>query len=718
MTKVPARPVALRILPAGAAPASLLLCLIGLASPLPSSAQKKTIDPADICNLKRVEDPAISPNGRLVAYAVKVPVAYGQHDDTHIWLAQTDRPGTARPFAYSAAAADESPAWSPDGTHLAFLSDRPNPLAQSETSPFRFTVAPGTDVKAFHPGAKDKNEDESGAEKQGKQLWYIALDGGEAEPLTNLPGSILSFKWSPDGRFIAFIRADTDSPADRARKAAGNDEHFIDGDYHYQRLWIYDLAERQARLLSQQDLNIDSIDWSPDGATILARVSPTPRIDDYWRVSKVVLIDAKTGAVTRTIETDSGYTSPTFSHDGKRIAFSRFTPRAITDVHLVMNLADGKVIELENKLPGTVYQMLWDGTGGHLLVSEYVGAHTEEIEVDTADFTVKPVPGISVAGEDFDASHDGRTVAYLGNSPKSPADVYIWKDGSSQAVTDINPQVAQWSIGTQREISWKNPNDHRIIYGVVALPPGYQQGVRYKTIVLVHGGPEEAWTLAFDGNWYNYATMLASHDYVVLLPDPRGSDGQGPAFTEADYQQWGGGDFEDVMAGVDYLIQQGITDPNRMAIGGWSFGGFMTAWAVTHTNRFKAAVDGAGVVDLYSMATTTDISPSFMRRYLGPLATNAAIYDRESPVRYLSHYESPALTVELQAQIGCNLFCNERFIHIEAKHILHRICSMVAVFWPGCPSVQLPNNQHQNAARRSHAFGHRCIPSQTGPSDE
>lgn len=636
--------------------AALPLCLIALARPL--HAQKKTIEPADIANLRRVEAPALSPDGHFVAYTVNTPVALNQHRDAHIWLAETDRPGTARPFVYSGGA-DTSPAWSPDGTRLAFLSDRPNPLAEGEGSPFHFSLAPGTTRKDVSAPAQD----EKGEKKQGMQLWLIALNGGEAEPLTNLPGDIRSFKWSPDGRSIAFIRTDTDSPEDQARTKAGNDEHLIDADYHYDRLWIYDLAARQARLLTAEDFNVDSIDWSPDGSTIVARISPTPRIDDYWRVSKVVLLDSRTGAVTRTIEERSGYTSPTFSHDGKRIAFSRFTPLAITDIHLVVNLADGKEIELEKKLPETVFEMVWNGPGSHLLVSEFVGAHTEEVDVDTADFSVRPVTGISVTTEDFDSSRDGSTVAFLGNSPASPADVYIWRDGNAQRVTDINPQVANWSIGTQREISWKNPNDHRTIYGVVVLPPGYRPGIRYKTIVHVHGGPEEAWTVGFNGNWYNYATMLASHGYVVLLPNPRGSDGQGPAFTEANYQAWGGADFEDVMAGVDYLIAQGITDPGRMAIGGWSFGGFMTAWAVTHTDRFKAAMDGAGVVDLYSMATTTDISPSFLRRYMGPLASNAAVYDRNSPVRYLSDCHTPVLVLDGEADTRVPMSQGQEFYH-------------------------------------------------------
>lgn len=637
--------------------ALMLLCPLAVA-PLAAHAQKSAVEPSDIANIRKVEAPRVSPDGSLVAYAVDTPVAAGKHRDAHIWLASADHPGTARPFAYSASA-ENAPEWSPNGTHLAFLSDRPNPLAESSNSPWHFSIAPGTNRKDVTAPPKD----EADSAKKGMQLWWIALNGGEAEPLTNIPGGIRSFKWSPDGKSIAFIRTDTDTPEEHARKAAKNDQNLIDRDYHYDRLWIYDLAARQARLLTSEDINVDAIDWSPDGSMIVARVSPTPRIDDYWRVSKVVLLDTRTGAIARTLEEHSGYTAPTFSRDGKQIAFSRFTPRGITDVHIVQNLADGHEIRLEDKLPGTVSQMLWIGPGSHLWVSEFVRAHTEAVEIDTASFTVKPLPGISVTSEEFHASPDGSTVAFLGDTPSSPAEVYVWKDGSAQAVTSTNPQVAQWNLGTQREISWQNPHDHRTIYGVVVLPPGYQSGVRYKTIVHVHGGPEEAWTVGFNGNWYNYATMLASHGYVVLLPDPRGSDGQGPAFTEADYQDWGGGDFADIMAGVDYLIAQGIADPDRMAIGGWSFGGFMTAWAVTHTDRFKAGMVGAGVTDLYSMATTTDISPSFSQGYMGPLAANAALYDQHSPVRYLNQCHTPVLVLHGEADVRVPTSQGQEFYH-------------------------------------------------------
>jgi dipeptidyl aminopeptidase/acylaminoacyl peptidase len=663
----------------------LAYCAIALFA-VSAGAQKSAVQPADIANLKRVEVPRISPDGKLIAFTVDTPVAAGKHRDAHIWLVPADHSAPARPFAYSGAS-ESSPDWSPDGAYVAFLSDRPNPLGQSDHSPYQFALAPNT-TRPDIPAKPDTKLIDP--EHPGMQLWLIALNGGEAAPLTYLPGGIRTFKWSPDGKSIAFLRSDTDSKEEHDRKEAKNDETHVDANYRFSRLWIYDLASHQTRLLTSQDMNIDTLDWSPDGKTIVSRVSPTPRLDDFWRVSKVTLFDVATGAITRTLEEHSGYEPPAFSHDGDYIAFSRFTKRTITDMHFVMRLADGKETRLEDKLPGTIGQMLWVGPSHRLLLAKYVAGHTEAVEVDAADSTVTPLSGISVTSEEFHTSSDGHTLTFLGDSPSAPHEVYAYANGKTEALTSTNPQVANWSLGTQREITWTNPKDHRTVHGVVVLPPDYQAGTRYKTVVHIHGGPEEAWTIGFNGNWYNYATMLASHGYVVLLPNPRGSDGQGPDFTEANFQDWGGGDFGDIMAGVDYLIAQGITDPDRMVVGGWSFGGFMTSWTVTHTDRFKAGMVGAAVTDLYSMATTTDISPSFEDGYFGALSGNFEVYDKHSPVRFVANCHTPVLVLHGEADPRVPLSQGQEFYH--ALHFLGKDAVMIT--YPREPHI-FTEREHQ-----------------------
>jgi dipeptidyl aminopeptidase/acylaminoacyl peptidase len=535
---------------------SLLFSALLAFAPIIAAQQGNIVTPADIVNLKQVSAPQISPDGKLAVYVVTTPMVAGAHKNAHVWITATDQPANPHPFAISSGA-DTNPRWAPDGGSIAFLSDRKSPLGDPGMSTFHFSLSETED-------RIDLKDPDIHADDPGMQLWLLSLSGGEAVPLTYIRGGIKTFRWSRDGKFIAFVRTDQETKVERDRKKAKNDEVTVDQDYKYDRLWIYEMATHHARLVTRGSINIDAFDWSPDGMSIVARVSPTPRIDDYWRVSKVVMINVRSGDVERTIEEHSGYTEPRWSPNGHWIACSRMRQKHITDEHIVFDIDTGKGRVLEEAFSGSIDSLEWFPDGGALLVQGIEAAHTVVLKVDARSGESHVMHGLTTSAGDLSVSNDGRRFSFLGQTPNQPDEVWAYSDGHAVTLTDTNPQVKDWKLGTEREVTWKNSRDGHATHGVVDLPAGYTPGTRYRTIVHVHGGPEEAWTVGWHGNWYNYAAMLASHGYVVLLPDPRGSQGQGPAFAEADYQDWGGGDFQDVMDGVDYLIKQGIADPDRM----------------------------------------------------------------------------------------------------------------------------------------------------------
>jgi dipeptidyl aminopeptidase/acylaminoacyl peptidase len=661
---------------------SLSLAALLVWAPMLSAQQGKAVSAADIVDLKRVSAPQISPDGKLAVYVVTTPMPAGSYKNAHVWITATEQPANPHPFAMSAGA-DTDPRWAPDGQSIAFLSDRKNPLADTGESPFHFSLSGIED----RPDLKDPDIH---ADEPGMQLCLLPLSGGEAAPLTYILGGIKSFRWSRDGKSIAFVRTDQDTKAERDRKKAKTDEITVDQDYKYDRLWIYEVAAHRARLITRASINIDAFDWSPDGHSIVARVSPTPRIDDYWRVSKVVLLSVQSGDVERTLEEHSGYAEPRWSLDGHRIACSRMRRLHITDEHILFDLDTGKETVVEDKFSGSIDSMEWLPDGVGLLAQGIEAAHTVVLKVDARTGESRVLPGVTTSEGEFSVNKDGHRFVFVGETPAQPEEVWTYNDGHAIALTDTNPQVKDWNLGTEREISWKNSSDGHVIHGIVDLPPGYTPGTHYRTIVHVHGGPEEAWTLGWHGNWYNYATLLASHGYVVLLPDPRGSQGQGPAFAEANYQDWGGRDFQDVMDGVNFLIDQGIADKDRLVIGGWSFGGFMTSWAVTHTDRFKAGLVGAAVTDLYSMAATTDISPSFAQSYFGELESNRGIYDDHSPVRFLAQCHTPVLVMHGEADQRVPVSQGEEFYN--GLHFLGRDARMVR--YPREPHI-FTEREHQ-----------------------
>jgi dipeptidyl aminopeptidase/acylaminoacyl peptidase len=619
--------------------ALIYVCSIGIGT----CQTLKTVQPEDIVDIRKVTDPQISPDGKLIAYVVEIPGKSGAQKNAHIWLASAEKSEPPRAFI-SSDRTDNSPRWSPDGQVLAFISDRSNPLAGITNSGFTFKLTGAENRPDLVPQVTPEEE-----HKNERQIWAISLAGGEAYPLTDIPGGVKSFKWSKDGKFIAFVRTDSDTKEEVDRKKRKADQILVDRGYHFDRLWIYDLVTHTARLVSKADLNVDDFDLSPDGLSALVRVSPTPRLNDYWYVSKIAIVNLASGELTKTLTELAAPEAVKWlnnaSGEGK-VLYGEKTAHEIAAVIVVEDLATGKKSRLGADLKLTLRTADWNPDGSSLTVEGVEGTRTFFGTLNVSSGSFEKLAELPADGYAFTQSRDGKTLAYLGQAPNRPDDIWSYsKDAGARSIADHNPQVSGWNLGKVQEISWTSSIDGRKVYGVLVLPPGYQPGTPHQTIVHAHGGPFEAWQSGWLGTWYEWAQLLASHGYVVLAPNPRGSQGQGCAFQEANFKDWGGGDFQDVMDGVDLLIKEKIADPARLGIGGWSYGGFMTSWAITHTGRFRAAVVGAAVTDLYGMSTTTDIAPNFLTEFFGNFAENRALYDQHSPMRFIERCHTPALVL-------------------------------------------------------------------------
>jgi dipeptidyl aminopeptidase/acylaminoacyl peptidase len=626
-----------------------------LASALACFGQQKTVISADdILALRDVGSPQISPDGKWIAFVVGKEGGWAGPQDPHIWLVASDGKSPARIFAASPKG-ESSPRWSPDGRYLAFISKRSTQLKPQELTGDEKTASLVRELEKDFPAAKTKDPDnplsDSETEETYSQIWMMRIDGGEAVPITDVRGEVQAFEWSPDGNMIAFSVKDPITDEERKKRARKDDAVHIDHDYKYARLWTLNFSTGVSKRILSGDINVNTITWSPDNKQLALIVSSTPKPIDYWYLSKLIVVDADSGKTLRTISDHAGVSVVDWSSDGRNIVFGNLTRSGIAQRPTASPAAGSEFRTLDDSYHGTIGTARWLPNSRELIAWGLEGTEARLLLLDSQNAKVRQLASIFSEFPDFTVSHDGKTVAFVGQGYASPNEIWVMELGKEpKQLTNLHPQVASWDLGSVRQISWKNKKDGKTIYGVLVTPPNFVEGKPYPTVVQIHGGPEWAWWSGWAGSWHEWGQFLAAHGYVVFMPNPRGSDGQGVEFIESVREDWGGMDFEDIMSGIDDLVAKKITDPNRLGIGGWSYGGFMSSWAVTHTDRFKAAVIGAGVTDLISFAGTTDIMPSFTERYLGGIPFHRwEMYSTHSPLTYLRNCKTPSLILHGEA---------------------------------------------------------------------
>jgi dipeptidyl aminopeptidase/acylaminoacyl peptidase len=571
----------------------------------------------------------VSPDGKRIVFAAGKRADFDQLRESRIWIVPSDGSEVAR-MLHESRSDQSMPRWSPDGRSIAFLSGGSSGVQEEKT----------------------------------KQIWLLHLDSGALNPLTVLKSGVDNFQWSPDGKFIAFTTTDPLTEEEERKAKEKDDAIHVDHNYKFSRLWSLNPVDRTVRRIFHQDANVNDFDWSPDSSRLAIKISNTPLLDDvFWR-SRLVIVRLQTGEIVRTIDEQAGsWIKIRWSPDGNSVAFSRVSANGVAEWRMIAPIQGGVARQIDNDYNGTILGMDWLPDSRSLLAMSIEGTRAKLMKIDAIGGGIDSLVELQAPYADFTISGDGRTVAFVAEQSNSPANVWVWKmDESPRQLTNFQPEVGSWNVGSVREITWRNKKDNALLYGVLITPPGFQQNRRpARTIVQVHGGPEWAWWSGWHGSWHEWGQLLASNGYVVFLPNPRGSDGQNWRFVEANIDDWGGMDYEDILSGIDYLIAENITDPDRIGIGGWSYGGFMTAWAVTHTDRFKAAVVGAAVTNLFSMSGTGDI-PTFLNHYFKDTPfKRRSTYDSHSPMTYLQNCKTPSLVVHGEADLRVPLSQGSEF---------------------------------------------------------
>jgi dipeptidyl aminopeptidase/acylaminoacyl peptidase len=567
------------------------------------TAQSLVLSPEQTLNRRAIGDLEFSPDRSRLVFTVTEPVK-GTARQRHIWMLDVAS-GRLRQLTFSAKS-DSSPRWAPDGRSIAFLSDR--------------------------DGAA--------------QLYLLPMSGGEADKLTDRKESIGAFRWSPDGTRIALLMAEPKPEAQQQREKDKDDSRVAEKDDRLPRVWTVDVASRALKPITSAPLRIGQIEFAPGGDRLIAAASPKPHDDQFNEA--IYAIDLQEGRFAPIAAPRGPMGAIAVSPDGKTIAYvcARVDGPEAHDLCLQPAAGGAARNVTGTTIDRPINQPKWldDQT---LALSVARGFQTA-IEIVGRDGRAQPLEGLTVNPSAFARASNG-TVAYVGETATKAPELWIkTPDAPARAVTAFNEPWATRPVVAPEFVKYKSA-DGVEIEAALLIPPvvsGFSQAGSGSsrtrpTIILVHGGPTGRWSDSFEP----WGQLLVARGYAVLYPNVRGSTGYGQRFVEMNRGDWGGGDFKDVMAGADWLIARGIADPNRLGIGGWSYGGYMAAWAVTQTTRFKAAVSGAPVIDMASEFGTENGS-AYDEWFYGTPYEKLDGFIKSSPMTFVKNAKTPTLLLQ------------------------------------------------------------------------
>jgi len=566
--------------------------------------------------LKDVSEISASPDGHYVAYTVTSNDLKKDEARDTVWMQPANG---GNPVQMTTSDSDSSsPKWSPDGRYLAVLSDRKDEITQ---------------------------------------IWLLDRRGGDARQLTEFKQDIDSFDWAPDSQSVSLIAEDP-TPADLDDEERPNPRPYVVDrlqfkedyigylDRHRTHIHIVDIASREARQVTMGDYDDSESAWSPDGKRIVFVSNRTDKPDrnrntDLW----IVDVTEKGDEPVRLTSEKTADASPSWSPDGKTIVYTSTVPDALPIYAIpqltVIDVSSGATAVNQSLTETQVFTPRYSADGQSVLaITEYRGEQNL-IRIDIDSGAVQSVIEGSDVVTEFDITPDGALFALV-SRPQQPDEIFAFAEDGLTQISFLNQSVLNDVVTASMEKHAYQSKDGTDLETFITYPPGFKKGKAYPGILMIHGGPQQQYDYRFDYE----AQLLAAKGYVVVMPNPRGSFGYGQAFAEAIIADWGGIDYEDTMAAIDFAIDEGWVDEDRTAVYGWSYGGMMTNNAITKTGRFKAAITVASAT-LYMANYGHDQYQRWWEEELGLpwLPENREKWDRMSPFFSLDKVTTPTLIV-------------------------------------------------------------------------
>ena len=561
--------------------------------------------------LKKISDLNISDKSNKISFVVREALIEGEKSEylSQIWVANTDGSDLVQ-FTYDKKS-NTHPRFSPDGKYLAFISKR--------------------------------------SEKP--QIWIMNIAGGGPWQFTHEKQGAGAFHWSPNSKTIAFLMKDPETDEEEKNKKEKRDVILVDKNFKYGHIYTKKFNSKsdtsKAERITNGNYDITNFDWNPNGKNIAFSHRPEPTFNSGFVSGDISMVNLSNKKVKSLVTWEGVDSSPSFSPDGKLIAFtSNGGNREVIGLNdiFVIKTNGGKPRKLsETPNRGRVGIINWSTDSRYVYIRDLDRTQSQLYKIGVQDKSIDALFDAEGFVSSIAISNDETKIIYVKQTVDKPSEVFsgLLRQIKTKRITDFNISLDLPAVTKTEILQWES-KDGLEIEGLLTYPANYNKRKKYPLALIIHGGPAGSFPQTFTGNPGIYVVQyFTSKGYAVLRPNPRGSTGYGKDFRYANFKDWGFGDYEDIMSGVDKVIEMGVADQKRLAVMGWSYGGYMTSFVVTRTDRFKAASMGAGLPNLISMTSTTDISNYLVAQMGDEFWNDYKTYEKHSAIYRIKNVVTP-----------------------------------------------------------------------------